>query len=141
MRFIENPQENRTTTCLTCGLHYSLVDPADFKRRHPRHHRKFVYSRASRGVQNGVDRAADKSRGWDMVLHGKTAAERVEGALLIVKAHYDRHLLGQKIETPFEEYIAALDAIGYDGFLTIEREVGENPAVDIVKAVEYLRTL
>jgi len=41
----------------------------------------------------------------------------------------------------FPEYLARLDAIGYDGFLTIEREVGDNPVVDIVKAVEFLRSL
>ena len=37
------------------------------------------------------------------------------------------------------EYLAALDAVGYRGFLTIEREVGENPAADIGKAVQFLR--
>ena len=29
--------------------------------------------------------------------------------------------------------------IGYDGFLTIEREVGENPAADIGTAVQFLK--
>ena len=38
------------------------------------------------------------------------------------------------------EYLAALDAIGFHGFLTIEREVGDNPAADIAKAVDFLRT-
>ena len=32
----------------------------------------------------------------------------------------------------------ALEDIGYTGFLTIEREVGENPAADIALAVEFL---
>ena len=36
-------------------------------------------------------------------------------------------------------YIAALKDIGYDGFLTIERECGDDPAADIVKAVSFLR--
>ncbi len=39
------------------------------------------------------------------------------------------------------EYLARLDDIGYDGFLTIKREVGDNPVTDIVKAVELLKTL
>ena len=38
-------------------------------------------------------------------------------------------------------WVAKLDAIGYDGFLTIEREVGENPVADITKAITYLRGL
>ncbi len=36
-------------------------------------------------------------------------------------------------------YLAALREIGYRGFLTIEREVGENPAADIAKAISFLR--
>lgn len=39
----------------------------------------------------------------------------------------------------WEDYIAALDEAGYDGFYTVEREVGENPAADIRKAVGFLR--
>ena len=38
-------------------------------------------------------------------------------------------------------YIAALADIGYDGFLTIERECGDDPAKDITKAAEYIRQL
>lgn len=38
-------------------------------------------------------------------------------------------------------YIAALADIGYDGFLTIERECGDDPAKDITKAAEYIRPL
>lgn len=41
---------------------------------------------------------------------------------------------------PFPEYLAALEEIGYNGFLTIEREVGENPEKDIRTAVEFLKT-
>lgn len=38
-------------------------------------------------------------------------------------------------------YIAALKDIGYNGYLTIEREVGANPAADIAKAVDFLKEL
>ena len=38
----------------------------------------------------------------------------------------------------FDNYLKALDEIGYKGFLTVEREVGENPAADIDKAVKFL---
>lgn len=40
---------------------------------------------------------------------------------------------------PFAEYLKALDDIGYRGFLTIERECGDNPADDIGKAAYFLR--
>ena len=36
-------------------------------------------------------------------------------------------------------YLKALKEIGYTGFLTIERECGENPVSDIVKAVDFIR--
>lgn len=39
----------------------------------------------------------------------------------------------------FDTYLKALDEIGYRGFLTIEREVGEDPAADIQLAVNHLR--
>lgn len=48
--------------------------------------------------------------------------------------------LGQG-NVPFKEYLKALDDIGYKGFLTVERECGEDPAADIKIAVEYLRAL
>lgn len=39
------------------------------------------------------------------------------------------------------EYLDALERIGYHGFLTIEREVGEKPEDDIARAVSFLRDL
>lgn len=39
----------------------------------------------------------------------------------------------------FPRYLKALEEIGYKGFLTIERECGENPVADIKLAAEYLR--
>ena len=39
----------------------------------------------------------------------------------------------------FPKYLKALDDVGYKGFLTIEREVGDNPAADIAMAVDFLR--
>lgn len=41
----------------------------------------------------------------------------------------------------FPKYLAALDEIGYKGFLTIERECGENPAADITMAADFLRNI
>ena len=44
-------------------------------------------------------------------------------------------------DVPFPAYLKALEEIGYKGFLTIEREVGDNPTADIEKAVNFLRGL
>jgi sugar phosphate isomerase/epimerase len=41
----------------------------------------------------------------------------------------------------FPAYIAALKDIGYDGYLTIEREAGEDPTADILKAADFLKKL
>lgn len=50
------------------------------------------------------------------------------------------------IETPvgegdvdFDAYVGALKEIGFDGFLTIERETGSDPSLDIAKAAAYAR--
>lgn len=40
----------------------------------------------------------------------------------------------------FPNYLRALSEVGYKGFLTIEREVGQNPAKDIEKAVKFLKS-
>lgn len=44
-------------------------------------------------------------------------------------------------DVPFPAYLKALDEVGYRGFLTIEREVGENPAKDIAAAVDFLKII
>ena len=42
-------------------------------------------------------------------------------------------------DVDFSAYLKALDDVGYKGFLTIEREVGENPSEDIKRAARFLR--
>lgn len=41
---------------------------------------------------------------------------------------------------PFDAYLNALKEIGYHGFLTVERECGEDPYADIKKAVDFLKS-
>jgi sugar phosphate isomerase/epimerase len=43
-------------------------------------------------------------------------------------------------QVDWTKYLAALEDIGYKGFLTIEREVGDDPEKDIRKAVEFLKS-
>lgn len=40
----------------------------------------------------------------------------------------------------WNRYLKALQDVGFDGFLTIERETGANPADDIIKAAEFLKS-
>ncbi len=42
-------------------------------------------------------------------------------------------------DVDFAGYLKALEEIGYKGFLTIEREVGDDPAKDIATAVAFLK--
>lgn len=44
-------------------------------------------------------------------------------------------------EVDFKNYLKALDDIGYKGFLTIEREIGDNPKADIEKAYNFLTAI
>ena len=41
----------------------------------------------------------------------------------------------------FPAYISALREIGYDGYLTIEREAGDDPTADILMAADFLKKL
>ena len=41
----------------------------------------------------------------------------------------------------WDAYLAALRGIGFDGYLTVERECGDNPAGDIAEAVKFLDAL
>jgi sugar phosphate isomerase/epimerase len=44
-------------------------------------------------------------------------------------------------DVDFPAYIAALKAVGYDGYLTIERETGADPEADIVLARDTIKKL
>ncbi len=45
-----------------------------------------------------------------------------------------------KGQVDWNEYLKALREVGYDGFLTIEREVGSHPEKDIADAVRFLKS-
>ena len=46
-----------------------------------------------------------------------------------------------KGQVDWPSYLAVLEEVGYTGYLTIEREVGENPEEDIREAVLFLKSL
>jgi L-ribulose-5-phosphate 3-epimerase len=60
-----------------------------------------------------------------------------EGGNLSVEEYIREVPLGEGAVN-FPRYLASLRAVGYDGFLTIEREVGERPEEDIRRAIGFL---
>ena len=58
--------------------------------------------------------------------------------IIITSPAFAEMPLGQG-KVDFGGWIGALRQIGYDGYLTIERETGENPAADIRAAVQFLK--
>ena len=62
------------------------------------------------------------------------------GELLNKTPYFRETKLGEgKVDIP--AWIRALEDIGYDGFITIERECGDEPERDIAEAVEYLKAI
>ncbi len=43
-------------------------------------------------------------------------------------------------DVDWDNYVKALHEVGFDGFLTIERECGDNPTDDILMAVDFLKS-
>ena len=85
-----------------------------------------VHTHAKDGVQNFAEDPEIvyglKKRPVDVIVTGDS---------------FDEVPLGEG-SVPWDGYLEALDDIGYKGFLTIEREVGDNPEADIRKAVSFL---
>jgi L-ribulose-5-phosphate 3-epimerase len=88
----------------------------------------------------------------NLVMNGFNPVKGVlVGRELIVHTHVKdgvRYMNGKQEEVavgtgqvPFGEYFLALEAIGYDGYFTIEREVGDNRVADIKAAIDVLRSL
>ena len=61
-----------------------------------------------------------------------------KGEEVVTSPSFEEVPLGEG-SVPFPAYLDALREIGYRGFLTIEREVGNDPAGDIAKAVKFLK--
>ena len=93
-----------------------------------------VHTHAKDGVQNFYVHP-DK-------VYGMPGADKIliEGEHVTDADSFEEVPLGTG-SVPFPQYLAALDDIGFKGFLTIEREVGDNPAKDISDAVSLLRNI
>jgi L-ribulose-5-phosphate 3-epimerase len=72
------------------------------------------------------------SLGYEPMDHGKIAEMVTAGEI------FAEVPLGEG-KVDFAAYFAAIQEIGYTGYLTIEREVGTQPESDIRKAVEFIK--
>ena len=108
--------------------------------------REFLDSLGAKGVRVNLDPAnLVMCVGDDPV----KAVYELRDYIVHTHAKDGRMLIGEKdpyIELPlgqgnvhFDTYLAALKDIGYRGFLTIERECGDDPAKDIAMAADFLR--
>lgn len=70
--------------------------------------------------------------GYEPMDHGKIAAMVSSGEI------FKEVPLGEG-KVDFAAYFQALFDIGYQGYLTIEREVGDQPEIDIRKAVDFIK--
>ncbi|MEH7179339.1 sugar phosphate isomerase/epimerase family protein [Neobacillus vireti] len=59
-------------------------------------------------------------------------------AKMVTEGEYFRELPLGEGKVNFPSYFAALQEIGYQGYLTIEREVGTNPLHDISEAISFI---
>lgn len=82
----------------------------------------------------------------DGVMLKKGNPEYIYRVVHPVPAEFDRVKYFQEVplgegSVDFLAYLKALEDIGYKGFLTIEREVGDDPAKDITTAADFLRDI
>lgn len=104
--------------------------------------KEFLDAVNSKGVAVNYDPANLVMRGFDYLGGVKILAP------YIVHTHAKDGIRrdGKRKEVPLGEgdinwdlYLAEMKAIGFDGYFTIEREVGEDPITDIKKAVDFLK--
>ncbi len=64
----------------------------------------------------------------------------VKKSVIVTDSSFEEVALGEG-SVDFPNYLKALEEIGYKGFLTIEREVGDDPEADIGNAVGFLKNI
>ncbi|MHB0856346.1 MAG: sugar phosphate isomerase/epimerase family protein [Anaerolineae bacterium] len=103
--------------------------------------RELLEALDNRAIRVNFDPANFIIYGYDMraslaALHDLTVHTHAKDA----NAARDEVPLGEG-EVDFPWYVAQWQAYGYDGFYTIEREVGADPIGDITQAIAFLRNL
>jgi sugar phosphate isomerase/epimerase len=81
--------------------------------------------------------ADDPVKGVDTLKKYIVHTHAKDGVMVGNREGYREVPLG-KGDVDFDNYLIALDKIGYTGFLTIEREVGDDPEADIKLAKDFL---
>lgn len=106
--------------------------------------KEFLDSLGSRGVSVNYDPAnltmcvADDAVQGVYTLKDYIVHTHAKDGLRGTEKPYREVPLGQG-DVDFPRYLAALNDIGYQGFLVIERECGDDPAADIGMAVNFLK--
>lgn len=85
---------------------------------------------------NGFDHVQGVDELKDFIAHTHAKDGIYRSAL---EGGYREVALG-KGDVGFVDYLAALRRAGFDGYLTIERECGDDPVADIAEAIEFLKT-
>lgn len=93
-----------------------------------------VHTHAKDGIrlQEADPRVIYGMLGFEPLDHEKIAE-------MVSSGGYFRELPLGEGDVDFESYFAALQEIGYTGYLTIEREVGDTPEEDIRKSVAFIQ--
>lgn len=85
--------EDGIATCALCGLHFCLDVPEDVKNHKKRHDAyEEAVSVLGYAPRHYPDREADKKTGHTLAWEGATEDERLDGALLVIRAWFDRSL-------------------------------------------------
>jgi sugar phosphate isomerase/epimerase len=71
-------------------------------------------------------------------VYGAFADAGIKGLETSFAQHFQEVPLGQG-SVDWDAYLKALQDVGYAGYLTVEREVGEQPEADIREAIQFLR--
>ncbi|MFC5652320.1 sugar phosphate isomerase/epimerase family protein [Paenibacillus solisilvae] len=82
-------------------------------------------------------RAVDPRQVYGFLGYEKMSHEQI-AVMASSGADFEEVPLGDG-QVDFEAYFTALNTIGYKGYLTIEREVGAQPELDIKRAVEFIK--
>lgn len=85
--------EDGTATCMLCGMHFCL-DVRDDVKAHQSRHDAYEEAVAVLGYtpQHYPEREVDKKKGNTLAWEGDGIDEQVDGALLVIRAWFDRSL-------------------------------------------------
>lgn len=133
------PEKATTLRCFLDGLHSTGVavnlDPANFVMVTGDDPVKAVYTLREYIVHtHAKDGIQCYEEAPEVVYSGHS-----EDDVIVTSPAFIEEPLGQGA-VDFDRYLKALEDIGYKGYLTIEREVGDDPEGDIRNAVQFLKS-